>query len=408
MKLNYNRLETAAKTFGDSFYILDIEKFKKNYRELESAFNQYYPTEIAYSYKTNYIPKICKTVDEEGGYAEVVSDMEYELAIKIGVKPERIIVNGPYKPLPHLEKFLVNGSIVNLDSYNEVELLRTIIEKHPDKTFNIGIRCNFDIESGTSSRFGFDTTNNEFYNLADELIENKQVHFINLHCHFPNRDLKYAKKRVVNLLDIYKKIHRNGQPTMLDIGGGLGGKACDAVKQQLPYETADYQNYAEIIAKGFKNEFNHISNPPTLILEPGTALVADTLEFVCKVLEIKNIRGKYFAMATGSKVNFNPMASTMNLPIRTYSYEDKNSKYYDSIDISGYTCMEGDYLHKNYKGNLNIGDFIVVENVGSYSVVFKPPFIRPNVPIIAFIDGQPEILKNKEDFEYIFQTYNFE
>ena len=80
-------------------------------------------------------------------------------------------------------------------------------------------------------------------------------------------------------------------------------------------------------------------------------------------------------------------------------------KYYPSIDISGYTCMENDYLYRNFSGTLHVGDYMVFDNVGSYSVVSKPPFILPNVPIISLVKGEMEILKEAETFEYIFQTY---
>ncbi len=409
MHLDYEQLNITSQTVGSSFYILDIEKFKNNYNELTDAFCQYYPnTQIAYSYKTNYIPSVCRTVYNKGGYAEVVSDMEYELAIRIGVDPKKIIVNGPYKPLDELEKYLINGSIVNLDSYNEVDSLWQIIEKESTKIFNVGLRCNFDIGSGETSRFGFDTENSQFYTLVNRLIDHERINFINLHCHFPNRDLKYSSVRVDGLIDIYRKIHRNGQPAMIDIGGGLGGKLCDTIRKQLSFDVANYGDYANVIAKSFQQEFKDDKIPPILVLEPGTALVADTVEFVCRVLEIKNIRGEYFAMTSGSKLNFNPMASTINLPVRIYSNENKSRKHYDSLDISGYTCMEKDYIHKNYKGKLGIDDFIVIENVGSYSVVFKPPFIRPNVPIITFEDKQIKVLKNQENFDNIFKTYKLD
>jgi diaminopimelate decarboxylase len=142
-----------------------------------------------------------------------------------------------------------------------------------------------------------------------------------------------------------------------------------------------------------------------LMLEPGTALVADTMKFVCKITEIKNIRGKWIAMTSGTKINFLPLASQLSMPLTVFSSKTDSQQNYPSIDISGYTCMENDYLYRNFSGALYVGDYLVFDNVGSYSVVFKPPFILPNVPIISLVDGKMEILKESETFEYIFQTY---
>jgi diaminopimelate decarboxylase len=94
------------------------------------------------------------------------------------------------------------------------------------------------------------------------------------------------------------------------------------------------------------------------------------------------------------------------MPISIFEGHEAEREYFDSIDISGYTCMEEDYLYKGYKGSLGVGDYVIVENVGSYSVVFKPPFILPNVSIISLIDGEIHIIKNRETYKDVFTTYN--
>ena len=74
-------IEQLRSEYGEAFYLLDSAQFRKNFTELKAAFNDIYPNwNIAYSYKTNYTPKLCKIVNELGGYAEVVSEMELEIA----------------------------------------------------------------------------------------------------------------------------------------------------------------------------------------------------------------------------------------------------------------------------------------------------------------------------------------
>ena len=77
--------------------------------------------------------------------------------------------------------------------------------------------------------------------------------------------------------------------------------------------------------------------------------------------------------------------------------------------MGGYTCIENDYLYKNYCGSLAVGDFIVFDDVGSYSIVMKPPFILPNVAIIEPLgDGCTwRTIKRAETFEDIFSSYLF-
>jgi diaminopimelate decarboxylase len=82
--------------------------------------------------------------------AEVVSDMELALATKAKVKTENIIWNGPTKDLSTVENFLLSGGLINIDSTEELEAIKRIIERYPNNLFKIGIRCNFDIQDGVS------------------------------------------------------------------------------------------------------------------------------------------------------------------------------------------------------------------------------------------------------------------
>ena len=94
MVIDKNVIVELREKYGEAFYILDSEQFRNNFVELKGIFSAIYPNfNIAYSYKTNYIPRLCKIVNELGGYAEVVSEMEVELALKCGVQPKKIIWN---------------------------------------------------------------------------------------------------------------------------------------------------------------------------------------------------------------------------------------------------------------------------------------------------------------------------
>ena len=115
MKLNKQIISDLRKEYGDAFYLLDSKQFRSNYTELKNAFSSIYSNfNIAYSYKTNYTPRLCKIVNELGGYAEVVSEMEAALAMRIGVKENRIIWNGPIKNKEKLESFILFCNSITL------------------------------------------------------------------------------------------------------------------------------------------------------------------------------------------------------------------------------------------------------------------------------------------------------
>lgn len=409
MILNYNILKSMEELFGESFYLLDSDVFSRNYDEFLSEFKKYYPkTNIGYSYKTNYIPKLCEIVDKKGGYAEVVSTMEYDLAIKVGVDPKNILVNGPYKNKKALEKFLLNGSNVNIDSYREARLLLEIAASNPQNILNIGLRCNFEIDDLLISRFGFDVESSSFYRLFNELQNIDNIAINGIHCHFPNRNLESYVDRTNKMLKLSDMLF-DTPPKYIDIGGGYFGRLEESLRKQFLVRVPDYKEYAEIIGKRFYDHYSHLNyqDRPMLLLEPGTALVGDSMKFIAKVVDVKDVRGSYIATISGSKFNIGLLSSSLNMPISVYNKKNK-SFCYNSIDIAGFTCIEGDYLYKGYFGGIEVDDFVSFENVGSYSIVFKPQFILPNVPIVEYNhkDNCFEIIKRQETFEDVFLTFN--
>ena len=388
--------------FGDAFYLLDSMQFRKNFHELKEAFQSIYPLfNIAYSYKTNYTPKLCKIINDLGGLAEVVSEMELEIARRVGVPSKKTIWNGPVKNYTVAESFLLEGGILNVDSQYEIELLKTIAQEHPSSTLNIGIRVNFPIGDGVTSRFGFDIDSDEFKDALD-LSKIKHIRLVCLHCHFASRNLEYWKPRVIQMFALIDEL--GIQPEMIDLGGGLYGKMPPSLQAQFSSVIPTYEEYASEIAPLFLDEFG--KNGPMLLIEPGSALVGDCMTFVTTVKNIKDVRGKKIATVLGSVYNINPTLNKKNPPIEIVSTSN-SPKEYEDLDFGGYTCIESDYLYKGYSGKLSVGDVVLFKNVGSYSIVLKPPFILPNFPILDISEGDVSIIKQQESFDDLFQTYEF-
>lgn len=401
MNLNRKILNDLRKEYGDAFYLLDSKQFRNNYLELKNAFSSIYPNfNIAYSYKTNYTPKLCKIVNELGGYAEVVSEMEVELAIKVGVEESKIIWNGPIKNKKKLEDFLLAGGTVNIDSIDEGKYIYDLSKQYGDKTFNVGIRCNYDVQDGVVSRFGFDVESNEFKEILELISERDNLYLINLQCHFAKRQLEYWPEKAKGMLDLIDKLKII--PQRIDLGGGLFGKMDDTLKKQFSSKIPDYQDYANAVATLFAKRFPDKDNQPELIIEPGSALVGDCMKFVGTVKTIKNVRGKSFATVLGSQKNIS--MTGVNPPIEIINMSNEQDEY-KNLDFVGFTCIESDVIYKNYNGKLAVDDVLVISNCGSYSLVMKPPFILPNFAMLDISEGKIEIIKHAENFDDIFHTF---
>lgn len=400
-------LNSISSKYGDAFYLLESCRFEKNYRDLSSAFKKYYPKfNIAYSYKTNYTPKLVQIVNRLGGYAEVVSDMELEIALRSGVLSNRIIWNGPVKNPTSVKKLLLEGGTVNIDSVYEIDNIREIAREHPDHIMNVGVRLNYDVGDSVLSRFGFDVDDDSFSFVLSFIKNTPNIKLINLQVHFAKRAPEYWAARTARMLEIYDRVvyEYDLKPERLDIGGGIYGNMPDSLRLQLGIGSVTYDDYARRAAKLFSEHFEAAENAPYLFIEPGSALAGDCMRFICRIETIKKVRGKIIATASGSQKNIS--MNGINPPMEVVS-GGKKQTILDNADIVGFTCIEGDVLQKNYCGPLSFGDYIVIDNCGSYSLVMKPPFILPNFPVLDINGENIEVIKRAETFDDLFKTFSF-
>lgn len=385
----YESLEELRIRYGSSFYIFNSDKFKENYRNFLNAFKSYYPSvQIGYSYKTNYLPAICEYVDSLGGLAEVVSEMEFDLAIKVGVDSKNIIVNGPIKSDSLIKKCILGMSILNIDSISEYNRICSELEDlNQLHKIRVGIRCNFNIGSDEISRFGLDVESDEFKSLLEDIAGNSQIDLEGIHCHYPDRNLDSYRNRadgMVRILD--KHWDKLSHISYIDLGGGYFGSMPDELSKQFDAHYS-YSEYAGAVGPKLVSFFEEKGVKfPKLILEPGSALVADVMEFAASIVSIRNIRGHTIATASGSKFNIGLLTSKIQTPMKVYNPSGCLEEFF-GVDIAGFTCIESDYLYRNYSGVLAESSIVIFENVGSYSLVFKPPFIMPNCAVLEFQSG---------------------
>ncbi len=406
MQLDYRTLSELAEEHGDAFYLLSLDRFRTNARDLLAAFRAIHPrVSLAYSYKTNYTPALCRAADEEGCWAEVVSKLEYDLALRLGVPPQRILFNGPAKAPAEIEEALLAGAVVNLDSEQELQAVEDLARR-TEAPLKVGVRCRFALEPGHRSRFGFDAESDALANALRRLRSLPGCVLHGLHCHFSAyRDATSFRQRARRMVELAERHFSDAPPATLDVGGGFFGRMPETLRRQFSGEVPTYTQYAEAVAGEVARTFPG-ADAPELILEPGAGVVADTVEFVCRVASLKTAGESRLAITTGSIQNVKATPNPIRLPLRVAS-RGEGAGLEGPLDITGYTCMEGDVLHSGHQGVLRVGDFILLGNVGAYTLVFKPPFIRSAPAILCLSDGSdtPVVERRKETLDDWLRPY---
>jgi diaminopimelate decarboxylase len=406
LTINLDLLNTLSDTYGDSFFLFDSQKLQVNLAELKSSFQTLYNNfTMAYSYKTNYVPLIIKQIIDSGVHSEVVSQMEYDLAKLLKVDSKHIIFNGPVKSVETLKMIARDKVQLNLDSLVEINNLISIVDDlNGLDPLKVGIRCNLRLDEISSSRFGIDVESEDFSKAVRKIQQNPHLRLSGLHCHLPNRDLKSVVDRVSKLVEVAKQTFVN-VPDFLNIGGGFYGKELTSLtKDEIP----TFGDYAKSVTEIIKKSYPDSSKQPKLIIEPGTSLVANCLTYWTKIVSTKKIGENHIAVSSGSIFECSPNGRVPRKP--TYLLSKSVFSEYNKWNIVGYTCVESDVLSSEFEADLNVGDYVGYGNVGSYSIVMKPPFISPASPILEILPNSNKIriMREPQKLNEIFASYKFE
>ncbi|MDY6987003.1 MAG: alanine racemase [Thermodesulfobacteriota bacterium] len=411
MTLNWTALDRIARHAGESFYLYWPEAYRQNHSALLKAFRQIYPnTRLAHSYKTNYLPSVCRLADELGSYAEVVSELEYSMALRFGVNPRRIIFNGPVKPKADLVRALDDGSLVNIDNAREARMITEYARGNAGRQISVGIRLNFDIGTNLASRFGFDVDSDELMTVLRDMRGTPNCHVRGLHCHFSGaRQATSFERRAAQMIDLAAKLFPDSTPEYLDIGGGLCGVMGEDMRSQLTYDAPTFRDYAEAAAGPFARRYESCCEVPLLIVEAGMALLSNVHEFVCRIQALKTIRGRRFAFCAGSIYNTQPLSRSIVLPITVVHARENHSEVtrMPITAIVGHTCMEIDVMHPGYEGAMGEDDFVVFPHTGAYTTVLTPPFIHPGPAIVEPTDnrGGYRLLRRRQTSDDVLAPY---
>ena len=408
--IDFNLLSNIDKLYGTPFYLMNGEQYRENIRNFISAFSVRYHKIIAgYSFKTNYVPALCTIAKAEGAYAEVVSEMEYELAKRIGFT--HIIFNGPIKREYILKDALEHGCIVNLDSMYEVEYVCKFQKERQYKSLGVGLRLNVDLrgEDGIShvqsglreGRFGF---TKQVLQEAILQLRAYNVDIVSLHGHTSSSDRAVDNYKLITsqMLEVCETYGLD-KIAYFDVGGGFFGAAAKGIDVSHKPQYVDYANAILDIALG--NEWFK-KTQPFIVIEPGVSVVANVFSYVSKLYQHKVINGKNFMTTDGTVFDVKPTLHTNNLPHEIV--QNERSKEMLTYNVVGSTCMEKDViLNEVTLPTMNYGDYLMIHGVGAYTIALTPTFINYLSPIISIEGNDFNLIRRRQNIEDVVNLYNW-
>jgi len=281
-------LQKIANKFGTPFYSYSYSKLKENINNFKKNFRSFSPL-ICFAVKSNTNVNIIREIKKFGLGADVVSVGELMMALKAGVKPNKIVFSGVGKTTSEIS-FAIDKKIllINAESLSEIKEINRIA-KSKNKKIKIGVRLNPNTDAKTLSQIStgkkenkFGVNKNTFYEIINYCKNSKNIDLKCLSVHIGSQILDHRpyEKMLKAVSQILNKTNHKFE--FIDLGGGMGITYTDKNKK------LNYKKYNTAILKFLRK------HKVKIIFEPGRSIIGDTGILVSKIIYIKDSGSKKF------------------------------------------------------------------------------------------------------------------
>ncbi len=393
--------------YGSPLMLFSERVLRERMRELRDQMATRIPRfTIGWSYKTNYLGAICRVLHQEGAWAEVVSGMEMQMALRLGMPGAQILFNGPAKSESDLEMAFAKGAHVQMDHLDEVALAEKVAERLGMRPA-VGIRVNMsELPTQSWDRFGFNLENGSAMEVARRIVRRGTLNLTTLHIHVgtfvQDADAYQLAARGIGTLARTLAAESGVHIDTLDLGGGFASRNT-LLSQYLPGEQASpsFSQYVERIAAGLQDAYAG-AEWPRIVLETGRAIVDDAGVLVATVVGNKRLTDGRRAVVIDAGVNILPTAWWYRHDV--FPAQDVHGTAEPTVFV-GPLCMNIDVIRDRILfPPLKAGDRVVVGRIGAYNVTQWMQFItaRPNVVMVG-PEGAHAIIRRAETMETIVQ-----
>lgn len=399
-----------ADTYGTPLYVYSENQIKMNLDEIRTSFLQRYPnTHAAYACKAFCTLYMCKLLDREGFWIDVVSGGELYTAMKAEFPPERIEFNGNNKSEEELLMALDYGvERIVVDNVSELYHLEKLCI-HSGKKVKILFRITPEVSSETheyittgkkDSKFGIPLNEEVLYPLIEYTLKSVAFEFLGFHFHVGsqllNTDSHLSALEVILDLMLSTKQRFDYDIKDFNMGGGFGIKYTDS---DTPLRLSEFVD--PIMNR--MNEFckdNNLSRPH-VSMEPGRFIIGDAgiqLYRIGNIKEIPDVK-TYASVDGGMTDNIRPglYGAKYDAIIANKAGAPKDSV----VDISGKCCESTDVLIKNLRCTMpETGDLLAVYSTGAYGYAMANNYNKIRIPAVVVIkENTPQLIVRRQSYD---------
>jgi diaminopimelate decarboxylase len=379
-----NQLVFAGKTPSDlehiaggtPCYIYDRNQIKTNIIALKTLLPK--KIKLHYAIKANPMPNLVAHAANYLDGLDVASHQELLTALSTGIEPGKVSIAGPGKTEKSLLAAIISGVVINVESKTELVRIQKIASLHK-KQANVAFRINPDFElkgaamkmSGGPKQFGIDA---EVFAETFSMVNEQSINFVGFHIFSGSQNLS-----VDALLESYRKALElafvlseqiNVLPKQINIGGGIG----------VSYHSGQVPVDIKRLCLGLHELLDELATKlvdTEVHLELGRFLVANAGMYLCKIVDIKESRGKTFWVCDGGMhhhlANSGNLGQVFRKNYPVFLANCIDSTLTQHVDIVGPLCTPLDIIASNISLPMGeIGGYVAVMLSGAYGASASP------------------------------------
>jgi diaminopimelate decarboxylase len=409
-------LSALLEQFGSPLHLVDAERLKKNAEAFTATpAGASRACEVYYSYKTNPVPGVLKKLKDLNVGAEVISEYELWLALKLGMPPSRIVYNGPCKSDASLHLAVDCGlGLISVNSRPELERVAAFARRL-GKRPRVGVRVV--TPQGWSGQFGERIDTGAALAAFMEAVRHPELNVVGLHSHL-GHELSTASQ-VTGFVDAVLDFawvlrDRLGLSLeIIDLGGSLACRTVHGFSQRekrlnqtfgadllprAPESVLSIGDYTALVAHRIEDRYRAAHCPiPRIFLEPGRAMTGDTQMLLTTVRDVRDPEGdlRYAVLDAGTTIA-DPVPNEYHQLFKLGALNGPLEHY----RLVGPICTPADVLYLDWElPQLERGDQLAIMDSGAYFVPFAASFSFPQPPVVMFENGEAQLMRGGERFD---------
>lgn len=402
-----------AEEFGTPVYVLDEQAVRSRMRDYVKAFNDLYPTTVAYAGKALLTTAIARIVDQEGLNLDVASGGELYTALKAGFPTERLVFHGNNKSDAELEMGLdADVGCFVLDNLFELDRLAAMAASR-GKVARVMIRCTPGIDPHThrlirtgqeDTKFGVSIKDGTALETMRRIEASPSLQLEGIHCHLGSNLMDATSH--VEALDVMAGFLAEAKSALgvvvgrLDLGGGLGVRY---LPEHKPISVAEF---AQLVIGALTAALDKYAiGRPRLELEPGRSIVAEagvTLYTVGAVKEVSIAKdpGKRIYVGVDGGLSDNPRPQMYEAKYHAFVANRASEPADTTVTLAGKHCETDILIWDAEMAFPKPGDIIAVQSTGAYNYAMASNYNRlARSPVVLVNEGQANVIVRRETLD---------